>query len=574
MLLKAALQNLSRELSAVIDGMGIHNANFGMPVLVEQAALASERIFQGFSKVKINTEGAYAAAKAFLSGRPIDTWQKELIASAVTVSVRECGGKMVINSDRFPELLAFYDQELSKGELWTLTWHGLLFSYFNFEPKHDDSDSTRKGWNLLRAFLEKSWPVLDKQVGHQLVPEWVNVLRREPAILSAEPVQNYAEDFLNGSTEVTERLAKDLGIPAGSWFWHALVVAAVKFAALKNDDQFKQLLPKLLGFIEKRPAFRDEALEVILIRYQACKSVTPDERLRDFVCHPNVWKNPKLKAAGIATAWNRVPERVWKMVLSWVNERNLKDFFDVLAARNNADEGRLVFWSKYLKQITWTRLVFSSETMQLQRTNQGVRDLIAREEGAYAQMSGKIGVDAFMMQIGDYLIIEFSKTSNACYVYQSSNLPFEPYARFYNGGTPDLGAGFKYGCALRILHFHHWHEKAEMNLRELGIFPDDRDERESVRSNDLTYESKTKIRPLRNVATSYAAAKNGESLDIGFLRDLITQYPGAKINDRRNDGLGRLWVEDGLQRKSLADQLEDLGFKWSVKALAWYYSEN
>jgi len=41
--------------------------------------------------------------------------------------------------------------------------------------------------------------------------------------------------------------------------------------------------------------------------------------------------------------------------LGWVNERNLRDFFGILASRNNADEGRLAFWSNYLEQITWTR---------------------------------------------------------------------------------------------------------------------------------------------------------------------------------------------------------------------------
>ncbi|WP_230384685.1 EH signature domain-containing protein [Burkholderia pseudomallei] len=215
-------------------------------------------------------------------------------------------------------------------------------------------------------------------------------------------------------------------------------------------------------------------MEAILIRYHSCKAAPQDERLRDYVCQPTVWKNPKLKAAGIATAWNRVPDPVWHMVLTWVNERNLKDFFDILAARNNADEGRLAFWSKYLKQIIWTRLVFGADTLALKRSNAGIRDLIAREEGAYAQLTSKPEVDAFMMQIGSYLIIEFSKKPNACYVYQADQLPFEPYDRHYEGGTSDLAAGFRQdiGCALRIVHRDGWGQRAQGELRQLGIRPD------------------------------------------------------------------------------------------------------
>lgn len=127
--------------------------------------------------------------------------------------------------------------------------------------------------------------------------------------------------------------------------------------------------------------------------------------------NPTVWKNPKLKAAGIATAWNRVPDRVWMMVLGWVDNGTSRiSSADILAARNQADEGRLAFWSKYMKQITWTRLVFSAETMNLKKHNPAIRNLIAREEGAYAELTAKRDVDAFMMQIGGYIIIEFSKS--------------------------------------------------------------------------------------------------------------------------------------------------------------------
>ena len=119
------------------------------------------------------------------------------------------------------------------------------------------------------------------------------------------------------------------------------MLEAVRSATAKSDSEFRALLPRLIQLIEGKPAFRDDAIELILIRFHACKDSTPDDRFRDYVVRPSVWKNPKLRDAGIATAWNRVPDPVWMMALGWVNKRNLKDFFDILAARNQADEGRL-----------------------------------------------------------------------------------------------------------------------------------------------------------------------------------------------------------------------------------------
>jgi len=297
--------------------------------------------------------------------------------------------------------------------------------------------------------------------------------------------------------------------------------------------------------------------------------------LRDFVCQPNIWKNPKLKAAGIATAWNRVPDPVWRMALGWVNERNLKDFFDILAARNNADEGRLAFWSKYMKQISWTRLVFGADTMALKRTNTGVRELIAREEGAYAQLTSKPEVDAFMMQLGPYLIIEFSKKPNACYVYQADQLPFEPYSRHYEGGSSDLGAGYRDGCALRIVHRDGWASRAEQELRQLGIIPDAAGPRRVAAdsASDMTA-STGRMAGVGNRSGANATNSTAGGPDMARLKAVVDQFRGASINDRRKSSNGgRLWIEDPLQRAQLATELKALGFKWANSREAWYYPE-
>ena len=578
MLAAEALARLNRDLAAAIGAMGLNAGEFGMPELVERVKHEAEKTFQGYAKAKPSRDDAYAAARSFLRGQTLDPWGRDLIASAVAEPIREQSGATVLGSRRLAELLASYEDEAKRGDLWRLTWHGLLYSYFNYDPTTGKDEATKNGWQSLRTFLERTWPLIDRQAGKELVPDWVGVLRQEHAVLSAAPVERYSRAYLRGETEATDRLAQDLGIPQSSWFWHALVLGAVKRATADSDAEFRRHIPQLLKLLQSRPGFRDEALEAILIRYHACKGAPPDERLRDFVCQPTVWKNPKLKGAGIATAWNRVPDAVWQMVLGWVNERNLKDFFDILAARNKADSGRLAFWSKYLKQITWTRLVFGRDTMELKRVNSEVRDLIAREEGAYAELTNKPEVDAFMMQIGSHLIIEFSKKPNACYVYQADQLPFEPYDRHYNGGTSDLAAGFHphIGCALRIVHTPGWAPREELNLRKIGIYPDRQDAQRLVSSGTANaHTSKASANDARTQGAS--ASQRGSASqgpDMATLQRLISRFPGAAIDVRRDrPGTGRLWVEDPPQRALLAAELKALGFKWANGRQAWYYPE-
>lgn len=578
MLARLSFERLTRDLDEAIGNLGLSEVTFGVPDVVEKPARQAEEMFQGYAKAKPSEEDAYAAARAFLRGAELNAWQRDMVASAVCDPVREQSGATVIGAEeRFLKLLDIYRGEAKRGDLWRLTWHGLLYSYFNFNLNAYAGISMHAGWEALRKFLDDTWPLIDKQIAGDLVPAWVGVLRGEHRLLSKEPVEKYAKAFLRGDTGGVDRLAADLGIPPSSWFWHALVLSAVKHATSESDSRFRARVTQLLDLIQSKPGFRDEALELILIRYHACQGAPADECLRDFVCQPTVWKNPKLKSAGIATAWNRVPEAVWKMVLAWVNEQNLKDFFDILAARNKADAGRLAFWSKYLKQISWTRLLFGADTMALQKANAEVRNLIAREEGSYAQLTGKPEVDAFMMQLGPYVVIEFSKKPNACYVYEADQLPFEPYDRYYDGGTSDLAAGYRseVDYALRIVHSAGWGDRAEIDLRKLGIEPDSPTATAASRTTGATAKSTktTKGKPGRPAISTASKIHGGP--DLALVKAVVSRFNRAIVDDRRNlaNG-GRLWVADPLQRSQLSTELAGMGFKWSDKRLAWYFHEN
>ena len=575
MLTEAALHKLHRELQACIDSFGFHVNFLGQPAIVEKSAKEAERTFQGYAKAKPNRDDAYAAARDFLKGVEIDDWKRDLIASVLAEPIPAAANELVLASSKFEMLLEKYEKEVKAGDLWRLTWHGLLTSYFSFNPV-DANAKADNGWTQLREFLERTWPQISRQTGDGAIPDWVAVLRGDAAVLTKNPVDKYAAQLLNGNTEQVDRLKADLGIPQSSWFWHQLVLSAVRSATKLGDLEFQYSIPRLIELIRERPAFRDEAIEAVLTRYHDCENARPHDELREFVVHKDVWRNPKLKASGMAPAWNRVSDAVWRMVMAWVTERALKDFFDILATRNSSDAGRLAFWSKYLQQITWTRLVFGSETMALQHSNKAVKELIARERGDYAELLANKNSDAFMMQFGNFLAVEFSVTSNAAYVYDVKKLRFDRNAKHYNGGTDDLKYGFPTREGLRILHPPGWQDIAAQDLETLGIYPDITNPRlhsgasaSSLRLGVTPVQGLPKKGPVSSPSTLHNA--DTAKFSMHKLKAFVGGFAEAVVVDERHMTFGRLWVEDGMQSRLLATELEKLGFVWAGSRQAWYY---
>lgn len=590
MLSGTALDALATRLQSLLISFDLPSIEFGQPLVLQKAVVEAAKVFQDYAKAMPSKADAYAAALAFVRGQSLDERQFDLVAGALSERLRETGNGCALGSERIVPLLARYRKDVEAGQLWRLTWFGLLGSYFSFNPVKSTKAELR-GWQELRGHLQKTWPHIDKQSESKAVPDWVSVMRGDPELVTERAAQRYALDYVQGDEVAVRKLSSDLAIPESSWFWHSLVLSAVERCTEQSDEVFKQAIPRLLTLLSERPVHRDEALEILLTRYHGCADTSVHAQLRDYVCRKEVWRNPKLRAAGLATAWNRVSDDVWRMVLQWVNKANLRDFFEVLAARRNADEGRLAFWSQYMEQIGWTRLIFSSQTRALAWNNAAIRDLIAREEDSYATISSSADVDAFMMQLGDYLIVEFSKVPNAAYVYKADELPFEPNDREYSATGEDLKYGFRNECAARLTHPHGWESNARYELKRLGIYPDQPSSREREASSTATGSNITRgtTSGSRQTETQSTMASGSElgrrsrgadgappgaSFTMASLHQLISGHRGVVVDDRRDAAGGRLWVEDPVQRLGLAAALGSLGFKWANSRKAWYYPEN
>lgn len=614
-------QTLLNRLKASIEGMGLNRVQLGFPEMVIKEVQKAEALFKDFSKAKPSTQDAYKAALTLLRGERLDEWATDLVAAAISIPIKEQRGRTVLESEYCDDLLRKYENDAYSGDLWRLTWYSLLNSYLTYDLARTTTEAGMAGFSKLRRLLNRTWPSIDKQSGELAVPDWVRILREEDQLLSDNPVEKYARDYLAGNTDHIKALAENLGIPASSWFWQELVLGAVRHATQGNDEEFRSQILMLIELVKTAPVYRDKAIAEILNRYYKCSSRTVHPELRDFVIHASIWKNPKLKAAGIATAWNQVPEAVWRMVMGWVNERNLRDFFDILAARRHADHGRLKFWSRYMNQISWTRLVFGSETIWQKNHNAGIKALLESEEGTYATLQGAPDkeLDAFLMQIGEYIFVEFSKTGNGAYAYRASDLAFNLHADTYAGSTSDLKCGYyRNGRGVaKIIHTPGWEERTAIELGKLGIHPDRTSSRqEPARSRlsgqqaaalgkigDLTqgsaliaseptpssaYKKAAGATVMRTsdsseytipeAATSFRwptqTGKSTATLSVDQVHKVVSKYQGAQVTEKGSGLTRRIWVTNPKGWAALENELKKMGFQWAASRQGWYWAED
>lgn len=471
------LTHLQAQLQTVLANFDLPSLAIGNPKAVEAAVQQITQAFESYAAAAPPQERPYAAALKFLRGDELSVAEKDWIAAALNQPIKEQRGKCALESDKFKSLINHYQKQIDKRQIWRLAWYWLLLSYFSTELSTIAQDAGKKEQNreLLRVFLASSYKFFSEPAQkNRILPRWARALASHPHLLSKKPCAPYAQDFLEGKTAVLDQVKADIAIPNQSWFWHELTLALVEHATKnKSDDVFKGSIKKLIEYLKEYSGFKDQAIELILERYSSCKETSALVILRDYVIDPDVWKNPKLRDSGIATKWNRVDDKVWRMVLAWVTKEHLRLFFEVLSGRHGAQKDRFQFWSQYINQISYTKLVFGSTTQMQRSKNQEIAKLFREEQDIYAVLvASNVDLDAFIMQIGSYTFVEFSMNGNAAFIYNNSELPFKMIARKLNDKT--YGDGLKCAQINKIIHNGDWQFHTKNKLMNMGIYPDNK----------------------------------------------------------------------------------------------------
>lgn len=206
MLSGTALESLAARLQLVLSSLELPKIEFGQPWALREAAEEAAKTFQGYAKARPSKADAYAAALAFYRGQKLDERQVDLVAGALSDPLREAGNARCLGAPRLTELLASYQTDAKAGELWRLTWFGLLGSYFAFNPTKATKAEV-EGWKALRDCLQNSWPHIDRQSGSKVVPDWVSAMRRDPDLVTDSAANRYALEYLRGDDGGVKRLS-------------------------------------------------------------------------------------------------------------------------------------------------------------------------------------------------------------------------------------------------------------------------------------------------------------------------------------------------------------------------------
>lgn len=334
----------------------------------------------------------------------------------------------------------------------------LLFSYFSLDKK--EFAQNHQSFLVLRDLLASNFNVFyqSKKIPTQLM----QTLNEHQELLQKEPMRKITTLFIDDVDEQkVSSLTKILNIPnRDCWFWYELMKSAIQNIAPLSDDIFKDKIHRFLNILEKNPIYTDAILIALLERYATAKfREQADEHLKKIVL--DKWGTPQFDDS---IKWQKVKPDTKQMVAQWFVKADLEAFFNLFTQQ--ADKDRFNFWVRYLKQIKTSQLFFGKDSYHSRKAQQ--RKFLEQNKERYNYLSGaKSSTNAFMIQIGNMYIVEFSETGNACYFYQSQPSGI--------GLTTELSIlKNKYSSSFNdaLSHNQGWENRFTQKLQEFGIFSD------------------------------------------------------------------------------------------------------
>lgn len=368
----------------------------------------------------------------------------------------------------FPEVNNAIKKRLETKTLKRRDWAALCSSYFAYK---NPSPETNPHWCVLRGYIAQGYLVVKSTIRRE--KSWMKTIDFYNDIFTPQAGDVISRQLLAGESNSLSSLEKIAQIPDSSWLWKRIFTVLLAQLDTLDDPQFLDKISWLLGLAAQWVRFRDDIMSAILTRYY--HSIYRDQShsaLKQTALE--YWDNPQLKSQ--QNKWHQyVSEPVAAMVRGWLAKQDLMHFFELLRGNGDVDQARLHYWLRFANQMGFTRIVMGPDAWQ-DRDSDFVK---FREEnkGRLSYLRGGRSLDnAMIMQINDYLFVEFSGTGNAMYAYRIGHAPFNPESR-----TLDINhLKDQVRCAIRMPHTPRaegynkvritgWMLKYDDELRKLGI---------------------------------------------------------------------------------------------------------
>lgn len=368
----------------------------------------------------------------------------------------------------FPHVDSAIKKQIESKTLKRKDWAALCSSYFAY--KHE-SPERNPHWCVLRGHIAKGYPVVKAAIRRE--KSWMKTIEFYHDIFTPQAGGVISQQLLSGESNSLSSLEKIAQIPDSSWLWKRIFTVLLAQLDTLDDPHYLEKISWLLGLAAQWIRFRDDIMTATLTRYY--HSIYRDQAhsaLKQAALE--FWDNPQLKSQ--QNKWHQyVSEPVAAMVRGWLAKQDLMHFFELLRGNGDVDQARLHYWLRFANQMGFTRIVMGPDAWH----DRGGDFVKFREEnkGRLSYLRGGRNLDnAMIMQINDYLFVEFSGTGNAMYAYRIGHSPFNPESH-----TLDINHLKDQGrCALRMPHMPRaegynkvritgWMLKYDDELRKLGI---------------------------------------------------------------------------------------------------------
>lgn len=449
-------------------------------------------------------------------------------------------------------------QWLGSPKWYRRCYQGLVRSYFTYDGMSGTTPSAgRKNWRDLRDYLhDHSRNIVSDRVD----PDWVRTAIGNRTLFTEIPCAPYAESVLSGDAALIESLRHDLGIAPDSWFLRELVMAQVRRAVSYSDQDFTEILPRIVSVLGENRVLRDRGFIEIVNRYANVKRRSINQLLRDVSVE--WWGNPWLPSN--ETRWGGVTPDARQMISEWLKREFIEAFFSKLSEDGVGDTRRAEFWLRYVKSMT--EVHFGLGTEILHSRDPDYVALRKKMHGLIANLSGSTN-NAFIMTFAKVVVVEFGD-GGALYGYANDGtLPFDwtkPLALKVDGknSLKNRRHALWMKHADRIHGWQRWEQMFEATIeKHFGIRPDDAAPKAAASTPP----------PTAPGSSTSAQTKDERAPEGGFSIERLRLYAARRslqIEDLRPRN-GNLWVRCDDNNPFISKTLQDWGFLYRSGSGWW-----
>jgi len=304
----------------------------------------------------------------------------------------------------------------------------------------------------------------------------IKIWRSAQFLFSAEAVEKLAGFVVDHRSKIeTELKLQYVGLVTRlGLMTHARTaqLASQRFRQMESDSDEQTSLRYLEWMIKDvlsetlMPGSLHAAVGSLILSRSAERAESFQQTLRSYVQSCPRLGDPRLRQC--APNWRDMDPDARLRFLSWLAKENILFFFNTILPRSDENRRRADFWLRYHKQIKDFQVAISEQDLWKLKANKSTADLPLHSRVTQASTS------AFLMKFqgqgNEFVVVEFSETGNAAYIYERA--AFE--SKNVNLRTPyfQLNGHLKHdGRADRILHLGNWESPAGQKLAELGIRP-------------------------------------------------------------------------------------------------------